>query len=61
MNKHIYLIIALLLVNIHIHAQDIAPMIQTLWGQSDPYNALDSTGNRTLAGCGPVAMAQVLV
>lgn len=63
MNKHIYLIIALLFVNIHIHAQDVAPMIQTQWGQSDPYNALcplDSTGNRTLAGCGPIAMAQVL-
>lgn len=63
MNKHINLIIALLLVNIHIHAQDVAPMIQTQWGQSDPYNALcplDSTGNRTLAGCGPIAMAQVL-
>ena len=63
MNRHIYLIIALLLANIHIHAQDVAPMIQTQWGQSDPYNALcplDSTGNRTLAGCGPIAMAQVL-
>ena len=38
MNKHIYLIIALLFVNIHIHAQDVAPMIQTQWGQSDSYN-----------------------
>lgn len=63
MNKHIYLIIALLLANIHLHAQDVVPMIQTQWGEHDPYNALcplDSTGNRTLAGCGPVAMAQVL-
>ena len=64
MNRHIYLIIALLLTNIHIHAQDVAPMIQTNWGQGYPYNVfcpLDSTGNHTLAGCESVAMAQVLI
>ncbi|WP_207154212.1 C10 family peptidase [Prevotella herbatica] len=63
MNRHIYLIIFLLLATIHIHAQDVAPMIQTNWGQGNPYNSLcplDCAGNRTLAGCGPVAMAQVL-
>lgn len=36
MNKHIYLIIALLFVNIHIHAQDVDPMIQTQWGLCIP-------------------------
>lgn len=63
MNRHIYLIIVLLLATIHIHAQDVAPMIQTEWGQGNPYNSLcplDSAGNRTNAGCGPIAMAQVL-
>lgn len=63
MTKKIQLIAVLLLMAIHIYPQDVAPMIQTHWGQGSPYNLLcplDSTGNRPLAGCGPIAMAQVL-
>lgn len=43
-------------------AQDVAPMLHTRWGQTGPFNALcppDSSG-QSLAGCGPVAMAQVI-
>ncbi|MBQ6918306.1 MAG: C10 family peptidase, partial [Prevotella sp.] len=45
-------------------AQEILPLIQTQWGQDSPYNMFcpkDSlSGRHVLAGCGPIAMAQVI-
>lgn len=43
-------------------AQDVPPLLRTQWGQGAPYNALCpmDSGMRALAGCGPVAMAQVM-
>ena len=45
-------------------AQEILPLIQTQWGQGSPYNMFcpkDSlSGRHVLAGCGPIAMAQVI-
>lgn len=43
-------------------AQDVAPLLRTQWGQGAPFNALCpmDSGVRALAGCGPVAMAQVI-
>lgn len=45
-------------------AQELTPLIQTQWGQGAPYNMLcpkDSlSGRNVLAGCGPIAMAQVI-
>ncbi len=43
-------------------AQDVAPLLRTHWGQGAPYNALCPVvdGRQSLAGCGPVAMAQVM-
>ena len=38
MTKKIQLIAVLLLMAIHIYPQDVAPMIQTHWGQGSPYN-----------------------
>ena len=45
-------------------AQDVQPLVQTKWGQNNPFNLLcpkDSvTGQYVLAGCGPIAMAQII-
>lgn len=43
--------------------QDIAPMIETRWQQSAPYNMYCPVigSGRTLAGCGALAMAQVMM
>lgn len=43
-------------------AQDVSPLLHTQWGQGAPYNALCpmAGGVRAVAGCGPVAMAQVI-
>lgn len=45
-------------------AQDVQPLVQTRWGQNDPFNSLcpkDSvSGQNALAGCGPIAMAQII-
>lgn len=45
-------------------AQDVPPLIQTQWGQNNPFNLLcpkDSvSGQNMKAGCGPVAMAQIV-
>lgn len=45
-------------------AQELNPLIQTQWGQGEPYNMYspkDSlSGRNVLAGCGPIAMAQVI-
>ena len=47
-----------------IQAQELNPLIQTQWGQGEPYNMYspkDSlSGRNVLAGCGPIAMAQVI-
>ncbi len=44
-------------------AQDVEPIIKTGWNQGSPYNSFfpaDSTGKKPLAGCVPIAMAQVV-
>ena len=45
-------------------AQDVQPLVQTRWGQNNPFNLLcpkDSvSGQNALAGCGPIAMAQII-
>ena len=47
-----------------IQAQELNPLIETQWGQGEPYNMYspkDSlSGRNVLAGCGPIAMAQVI-
>lgn len=63
--KRIFLLLFLLATfpALYLNAQTLPPMLQTKWGQGEPYNALcpkDSTGTPMLAGCGPIAMAQVL-
>ena len=42
--------------------QAVSPLITTKWGQSAPYNAKCPSidGQRTLVGCGAIAMAQVM-
>lgn len=39
-------------------AQDIAPLVSSRYGQGVPYNGLCPNGSA--AGCGPVAIAQIL-
>lgn len=44
-------------------AQDVEPIIKMQWDQGSPYNSFfpaDSTGKKPLAGCVPIAMAQVI-
>lgn len=45
-------------------AQEILPLIQTQWGQGEPYNMFcpkeSLAGPNSLAGCGALAMAQVM-
>ena len=45
-------------------AQEILPLIQTQWGQAAPYNMFcpkeSLAGPNSLAGCGALAMAQVM-
>ena len=47
-----------------VQAQELKPMIQTQWGQAAPYNMfcpVDTVTHRNvLAGCGPIAMAQII-
>lgn len=40
----------------------IEPMISVMWGQGNPYNKYCPiiNGSRTYAGCGPIAVAQVM-
>lgn len=50
----------------YIFPEDIKPLINTRWGQGFPFNLLcpqtetDEGSQHQLAGCGPVAMAQVI-
>lgn len=43
-------------------SQYVTPLLCTHWGQGAPYNALSPMDGdrRALAGCGPIAMAQVV-
>lgn len=43
-------------------SQYVTPLLRTHWGQGAPYNALSPMDGdrRALAGCGPIAMAQVV-
>ena len=47
-----------------VQAQELKPMIQTQWGQDAPYNMFcpkeSLAGPNSLAGCGAIAMAQVM-
>jgi hypothetical protein len=51
-------------VKINSIVKKIEPLIKTSWGQGDPYNSLCPidlvTGDRSLAGCGPVAIGQIM-
>lgn len=75
MKRSFLLLIAALLLSCHtamaesdyVFPEDIRPLIQTRWGQHYPFNLLcPKTENvngetvRMLAGCGPVAMAQMV-
>ncbi|MBM6993003.1 MAG: C10 family peptidase [Prevotella sp.] len=46
----------------HAVAQDVEPILRTQWGQGAPYNMYcpEDGYAHALAGCGPVAMAQVI-
>lgn len=63
MNR-IVLTLTLILSSLAVMAQDVAPMITAHWGQSSPYNLLCPKDSNTLiiqiAGCGPIAMAQLI-
>lgn len=50
--------ITLLTCNIAVSAQEVAPMLATKYSQTAPYN--NSCPNNSAAGCGPVAIAQIL-
>lgn len=60
--KKIYLTtlfaITLLTCNIAVSAQEVAPMLTTKYSQTAPYNS--SCPDNSAAGCGPVAIAQIL-
>lgn len=57
-------LISVVLATTTLLAQDVQPLVQTRWGQYDPFNLLcpkDSvSGQNALAGCGPIAMAQII-
>ena len=57
------LVIAVI-ASVSIQAQELKPMIQTQWGQREPYNMFcpkeSLAGPNSLAGCGAIAMAQVM-
>lgn len=57
-------VIGVVLATTPLSAQDVQPLIQTRWGQNNPFNLLcpkDSvSGQNALAGCGPIAMAQII-
>lgn len=44
--------------NIAVSAQEVAPMLTTKYSQTAPYN--NSCPDNSAAGCGPVAIAQIL-
>ncbi|MBQ8065546.1 MAG: C10 family peptidase [Prevotella sp.] len=49
---------AVLFAIMGIHAQAVAPMLKSLWHQGYPFNK--DIPNRVNAGCGPIAVAQIL-
>lgn len=57
-------LIGVVLTSTNLIAQDVQPLIQTRWGQGMPFNLLcpkdSASGQNALAGCGPVAMAQII-
>ena len=44
--------------NMAVSAQEVAPMLTTKYSQTGPYN--NSCPEKSAAGCGPVAIAQIL-
>ena len=44
--------------NIAVSAQEVTPMLTTKYSQTAPYN--NSCPDNSAAGCGPVAIAQIL-
>lgn len=52
------LITTLLFYNMAMSAQEVAPMLTTKYSQTTPYN--NCCPNNSAAGCGPVALAQIL-
>lgn len=60
----LFVIALAVLIPTTVAAQDVQPLVQTKWGQNTPFNLLcpkDSvSGQNALAGCGPIAMAQII-
>lgn len=52
----VYFVCAIMSYNIM--AQTVEPMLKSAWGQGTPYN--DSCPDGSVAGCGPVAIGQIL-
>lgn len=45
--------------NMAVSAQEVAPMLTTEYSQTSPYN--NACPDNSAAGCGPVAIAQILI
>ena len=64
MNKYILLLIIAFFSWQTSSAQDVLPLLHTQWGQRMPFNQLcpvdSASGEKMLAGCGPIAMAQII-
>ena len=52
------LAVTFLSCNMAVSAQEVAPMLTTKYSQTAPYN--NSCPEKSAAGCGPVAIAQIL-
>lgn len=46
------------LISFDVHALDVSPILDSEWGQQAPYNDMCPPG--TVAGCGPIAIGQIL-
>ena len=58
MKKAFLSVILCACVSVTIHSQNIGPFVTAEYNQSTPYN--DSCPGRSVAGCGPIAIAQIL-
>lgn len=56
--KKLFFILFCTTMTYRVIAQNIDPMIESTWGQGVPYN--NSCPDGTVAGCGPVAIGQIL-
>lgn len=58
MKKKTFSLLLFILVMVNAKSQEVAPMLPTVFNQSYPFNAYCPGGSA--AGCGPIAIAQIL-